>query len=159
MELDLNTLPPAFANSIGVEFVLIPAGEFLMGSDEEKDPDAYDDETPHHLVSISKAFYAECLLLSLFWALRNEKSLPVPAFLSSFSVNSVAWSCIFAALALDILVLLFAERYAGAGRVLWGFRWPDSILKTADRETGTANGRERTGGGRHRVTTSRRDVS
>ncbi len=38
-------------NSIGMEFVLIPAGEFQMGSNES------DDEQPVHKVKISKPFY------------------------------------------------------------------------------------------------------
>ena len=46
-----------YTNSIGMEFVLIPAGEFLMGSDKGKDPNARNDETPQHRVSISKPFY------------------------------------------------------------------------------------------------------
>jgi formylglycine-generating enzyme required for sulfatase activity len=46
-----------YTNSIGMEFVLIPAGEFLMGSDKEKDPNAIDDEMPQHRVSISEPFY------------------------------------------------------------------------------------------------------
>jgi formylglycine-generating enzyme required for sulfatase activity len=46
-----------YTNSIGMEFVLIPAGEFLMGSDKEKDQDADDHETPQHRVRISKPFY------------------------------------------------------------------------------------------------------
>jgi formylglycine-generating enzyme required for sulfatase activity len=46
-----------YTNSIGMEFVLIPAGEFLMGSDKGKDQDADDDETPQHRVRISKPFY------------------------------------------------------------------------------------------------------
>jgi formylglycine-generating enzyme required for sulfatase activity len=50
-------LPETYTNSIGMEFVLIPAGEFLMGSDKGKDPDAEDDETPQHRVTISKPFY------------------------------------------------------------------------------------------------------
>lgn len=43
-------------NSIGMEFVLIPAGEFLMGcsdGDRECDPN----ENPQHRVKISKPFY------------------------------------------------------------------------------------------------------
>ncbi|MDR1243237.1 MAG: formylglycine-generating enzyme family protein [Deltaproteobacteria bacterium] len=44
-------------NSIGMEFVLIPAGSFTMGSDKSKDEDADDDETPQHRVTISKPFY------------------------------------------------------------------------------------------------------
>ncbi len=42
--------PPA--NSIGMTFRPIPAGEFLMGSDDSREPD----ETPRHRVRISKPF-------------------------------------------------------------------------------------------------------
>ncbi|GHU00250.1 hypothetical protein FACS1894154_08980 [Betaproteobacteria bacterium] len=45
-----------FTNSIGTEFILIPAGSFTMGADKN-DKDADDDETPPHRVSISQAFY------------------------------------------------------------------------------------------------------
>jgi formylglycine-generating enzyme required for sulfatase activity len=34
-------------------FIKIPAGAFRMGSDRAKDPDAYDDETPRHSVTLS----------------------------------------------------------------------------------------------------------
>jgi formylglycine-generating enzyme required for sulfatase activity len=43
-------------NSIGVEFVLIPAGTFMMGS-PDSDAEAYEDETPAHRVTISQPFY------------------------------------------------------------------------------------------------------
>jgi len=43
-------------NSIGMEFVLIPAGTFMMGSSDE-DPEARDFERPRHSVTISKPFY------------------------------------------------------------------------------------------------------
>jgi formylglycine-generating enzyme required for sulfatase activity len=45
-------LPPVFRNRIGMGFVLIPDGEFQMGS-----TDGYDNERPVHLVRISKPFY------------------------------------------------------------------------------------------------------
>jgi formylglycine-generating enzyme required for sulfatase activity len=45
-----------YTNSIGMEFVLIPAGSFTMGADKNFE-DASDDETPQHRVSISKPFY------------------------------------------------------------------------------------------------------
>jgi hypothetical protein len=47
---------PEFTNSIGMEFVLIPAGEFLMGS-PDSDAEADDDEKPAHRVTISQPFY------------------------------------------------------------------------------------------------------
>ncbi len=45
-------LPPTFRNTIGMEFVLIPAGEFLMGLEN-----GADHEKPVHRVQISKPFY------------------------------------------------------------------------------------------------------
>jgi formylglycine-generating enzyme required for sulfatase activity len=52
----LETGLSTYTNSIGMEFVLIPSGWFMMGSDKEKDQEALDDETPHR-VTISKPFY------------------------------------------------------------------------------------------------------
>jgi formylglycine-generating enzyme required for sulfatase activity len=46
-----------YTNSIGMEFVLIPAGSFLMGSDPATDENAGIRETPQHRVTISKPFY------------------------------------------------------------------------------------------------------
>jgi formylglycine-generating enzyme required for sulfatase activity len=43
-------------NSIGIEFISIPAGSFLMGAGEG-DRDAYASEKPRHRVTISKPFY------------------------------------------------------------------------------------------------------
>jgi formylglycine-generating enzyme required for sulfatase activity len=45
-----------YTNSIGMEFVRIPAGSFTMGADKNFE-DASDDETPQHRVTISKPFY------------------------------------------------------------------------------------------------------
>jgi formylglycine-generating enzyme required for sulfatase activity len=47
--------PPSIRSSIGMEFVLIPAGEFLMGSPDRYD--GYDEERPAHEVQISQSFY------------------------------------------------------------------------------------------------------
>ncbi|WP_211364168.1 formylglycine-generating enzyme family protein [Propionivibrio limicola] len=43
-------------NSVGMEFVLIPAGSFLMGSPDD-DKDANRDEKPQHRVTISRPFH------------------------------------------------------------------------------------------------------
>jgi eukaryotic-like serine/threonine-protein kinase len=45
-----------FTNSIGMEFILIPAGEFMMGA-VPKDKEASGDEKPQHKVQITKSFY------------------------------------------------------------------------------------------------------
>ncbi|HMV43018.1 MAG TPA: SUMF1/EgtB/PvdO family nonheme iron enzyme [Leptospiraceae bacterium] len=45
-----------FTNSIGMEFVLIPAGEFMMGCSEEENK-CFDSEKPAHKVRITKPFY------------------------------------------------------------------------------------------------------
>ncbi len=45
-------IAPTFTNSLGMEFVLIPAGEFMMGSN-----DGDRDEQPVHEVTISQPFY------------------------------------------------------------------------------------------------------
>jgi formylglycine-generating enzyme required for sulfatase activity len=49
--------PQQITNSIGMKLVLIPAGEFLMGSAKADDPDALDDEQPRHRVRITRPFY------------------------------------------------------------------------------------------------------
>jgi formylglycine-generating enzyme required for sulfatase activity len=49
-------LSNTYTNSIGMKFVLIPAGTFMMGADKN-DEDAADDEQPRHQVTISKPFY------------------------------------------------------------------------------------------------------
>ena len=46
----------AYTNSIGMEFVKIPAGEFMMGSLSGEE-DRYEDEGPVHKVTIKEAFY------------------------------------------------------------------------------------------------------
>jgi formylglycine-generating enzyme required for sulfatase activity len=45
-----------YSNNIGMEFVLIPAGKFMMGS-KVSDKGARADEKPRHRVTISKDFY------------------------------------------------------------------------------------------------------
>ena len=47
----------AITNTIGMEFVLIPAGEFEMGSPPDEVGRYYENEGPDHHVNIGKAFY------------------------------------------------------------------------------------------------------
>ena len=49
-------VPKAITSSIGMKLVLIPSGEFLMGS-PDSDKDAQDDEKPQHRVRITRPFY------------------------------------------------------------------------------------------------------
>ena len=48
--------PKLITNKIGMKLVLIPAGEFLMGS-PDSDKDAKDNEKPQHRVRITRPFY------------------------------------------------------------------------------------------------------
>jgi formylglycine-generating enzyme required for sulfatase activity len=50
------TLESSFTNSINMEFVLIPAGTFMMGSPDSA-READDNERPAHRVTISQPFY------------------------------------------------------------------------------------------------------
>jgi formylglycine-generating enzyme required for sulfatase activity len=52
----VTALEPVLTNSIGMEFVLIPAGTFMMGA-PDSDAEAYDEEKPAHRVSIIQPFY------------------------------------------------------------------------------------------------------
>jgi formylglycine-generating enzyme required for sulfatase activity len=48
--------PKVITNTIGMKLVLIPAGEFVMGS-PDSDKDAQEDEKPQHRVRITRPFY------------------------------------------------------------------------------------------------------
>jgi formylglycine-generating enzyme required for sulfatase activity len=41
------------------ELILLPAGEFIMGSDPQQDKDAYDDEQPQHLLYLPDYYLAK----------------------------------------------------------------------------------------------------
>jgi formylglycine-generating enzyme required for sulfatase activity len=51
-----ETLPARYKNSLGMEFALIPAGAFLMGS-PESEAGRRPDEGPQHQVEITRPFY------------------------------------------------------------------------------------------------------
>lgn len=50
--LEMNT----YTNSIGMEFIEIPSGTFMMGA-ADNDRESYNSEKPQHEVTISKAFF------------------------------------------------------------------------------------------------------
>ncbi|WP_244603657.1 formylglycine-generating enzyme family protein [Methanococcoides sp. AM1] len=50
-------LPKNYTNSIGMKFVLIPKGEFMMGSPNDEEGRYYDREGPIHEVTIEKDYY------------------------------------------------------------------------------------------------------
>jgi formylglycine-generating enzyme required for sulfatase activity len=56
--------PATVTNSIGMRFVRIPAGSFMMGA-VEQDRDAGPHEKPRHRVTISKPFYLAQFELTL----------------------------------------------------------------------------------------------
>lgn len=49
-------LSQSFHNSLGIEFVWIPPGVFMMGADE-RDPDADENERPRHKAAVRRGFY------------------------------------------------------------------------------------------------------
>ncbi len=49
----LESAPVAKPGPIEIDWVNIPAGPFLMGSDKKKDKDAFDDELPQHTVTLA----------------------------------------------------------------------------------------------------------
>lgn len=54
--VETRTFPPTVTNSLGMEFVLVPAGSFQMGA-RENDSEASETERPVHPVTISQPFY------------------------------------------------------------------------------------------------------
>jgi formylglycine-generating enzyme required for sulfatase activity len=77
--------PKPFKNSVGMEFVPIPAGEFMMGA-LDGDPNAERDEHPRHKVILTKAFYmaARELCFEEYSAIRKTNP--------SMSKEQVEWS-------------------------------------------------------------------
>ncbi|RJX32879.1 MAG: hypothetical protein C4525_09730, partial [Desulfarculus sp.] len=51
--------PKRFRNSVGMEFVLIPAGSFMMGSPADEQERNKNNEGPRHRVEITRPFYLQ----------------------------------------------------------------------------------------------------
>jgi formylglycine-generating enzyme required for sulfatase activity len=57
LSLETGTLPK-FTNSLGMTFVYIPPGSFMMGSPEDE-PGRHPNESPRHMVTFSSGFYMQ----------------------------------------------------------------------------------------------------
>jgi formylglycine-generating enzyme required for sulfatase activity len=83
-----------------IEWLEIPAGEFLMGSDPAVDPDAYLDEMPQHQVyldgyqigryEVTNAQYAQCVRATVCWEPSGLSYYPDPAY-TYHPVVYVSW--------------------------------------------------------------------
>ena len=85
-----NALPEGHTNAIGMQFKLIRAGEFMMGSPAD-DPSKEDDETPQHRVRITNPFY-----LGVYEVTQEEYEKVIGENPSSFKgsmrpVENVSW--------------------------------------------------------------------
>ncbi len=79
-------------NSIGMKLLLIPAGEFMMGS-SDSDKDASDDEKPQHQVRITRPFYLGVTEVTQgqYWSVTGEN----PSFFKGsddLPVEQVSWN-------------------------------------------------------------------
>jgi formylglycine-generating enzyme required for sulfatase activity len=61
-QVQKKALPKTFTNSIGVKFVWIPPGTFMMGSPKEEEDRGYDES--QHKVTLSKGFYMSVHLMT-----------------------------------------------------------------------------------------------
>jgi formylglycine-generating enzyme required for sulfatase activity len=90
-EMTDTTLEPSFTNSIGMEFVLIPAGTFLMES-PDSDTEAESDEKPAHRVTISQRFYlGKYPVTQAQWAAVMGNNPSEYKHNPNYPVQSVSW--------------------------------------------------------------------
>ncbi len=68
MEVKSSITGRVFVNSIDMEFIEVPAGSFMMGSDKSKDPDAESYETP-----------------------QKKREIYAPFFISKYEINQKQW--------------------------------------------------------------------
>ena len=89
-------LPAVFAltSPINMDFVLIPAGPFLMGSDKAKDSQASDDELPQHTVTLGNYYIGKFEVTNEQWAIFAQainRSFSVPDNKAKHPVVNIDW--------------------------------------------------------------------
>jgi len=72
----------------GAEYVLVPAGEFLMGSESGKDPYFWGAEGPEHMVFLDEYWiYRTEVTNGMYQACVEEQKCPKPQYLNSVDVS------------------------------------------------------------------------
>jgi sulfatase modifying factor 1 len=86
-----HALEPRVQNDLRMEFVLIPAGTFLMGSPQDE-PNRNADEVQHN-VSISRPFYIQTTEVTLgqWWAVMGQRMFGARKGPENAPVTSVSW--------------------------------------------------------------------
>ncbi|MBP1910130.1 formylglycine-generating enzyme family protein [Methanolobus bombayensis] len=91
MGSEVSEFQDTYMNSIGIEFILIPSGEFEMGSDA-KERNWYNNEKPVHKVSIENPFYLGKFLVTQEQWLEIMGSNPSKFVRESRPVDRVSWN-------------------------------------------------------------------
>lgn len=91
LKTETSEFPDTYRNSIGVEFVLIPAGKFEMGSHADE-KNWYKNEKPVHMVHIGKAFYLGKFLITQKQWLEVMGSNPSKFTGEDRPVDRVSWN-------------------------------------------------------------------
>jgi formylglycine-generating enzyme required for sulfatase activity len=92
----LSNLDPKLELAPGVtmQLVRVPAGNFLMGSDKTKDPNADDDELPQHTVFLSAYYIGKYEVTNAQWAAFAEatsRTFDNPSGKADHPVVNVSW--------------------------------------------------------------------
>jgi formylglycine-generating enzyme required for sulfatase activity len=83
------------APGVEMEFVRIPAGEFIMGSDKQKDPQASDDETPQHKIRLDEYWIGKTPVTNAQYAVfakATNQKFALPKGKENHPVVNVSWN-------------------------------------------------------------------
>ena len=138
--VELQPPTPAMKSPIEFDWVTIPAGDFLMGSDKQRDKQAYDDELPQHRINlpefriskvpVTNAQYAVFVQATHNRAPKHWRDGKVPQGKEQHPVVYVKWRdarafCAWASEATGATVRLPSEaEWEKAARGADGLIWP-----------------------------------